>query len=331
MMDDKTVSVIIPVFNVKDYLSECLDSVCGQTCSDIEIIVIDDGSTDGSSEICERYRKKDERIIYLRKDNGGAAAARNIGIDSAGGRWITFCDSDDMLSPVYIEKLRCAAESSEADIVSCGYTTDLSLREVQTDGNQECNDANGVEQTGSAQRSSFVNTGIEALKQNLVRQTLWGKLYRKSVFDDIRIPNLSVHEDVAVIYRLYYKASKVVDIPDILYYNRIRLGSLSEHGLVLGVQLGRLPVLKDKMGFFKEKGQTTLYQMAVKEYVINLLTFIEQADKAGDKEMKRKLKGSFDEIYPEIISMPGSSAFHFSLRAAKISPRLWTAMNRLRK
>ena len=331
MTDDKTVSVIIPVYNVKDYLSECIDSVSRQTYSNIEILIIDDGSTDGSSEICERYRQNDYRIIYLKKENRGAAEARNIGIDSAKGEWITFCDSDDILSPTYIERMLGKAESSGAEIVACGYTTDLCLMEAKNGGNSDDNDVDVVEQTGLRQRSSIINTGIEALEQGKVRQTLWGKLYRKSVFGDIRIPNLSVHEDVAVIYRLYYKASKVVDIPDILYYNRIRRGSLSEHGSVLGVQLGRLPVLKDKMGFFKEKGQTTLYQMAVKEYVINLLTFIEQADKAGDKEMKRKLKGSFDEIYPEIISMPGSSAFHFSLRAAKISPRLWTAMNRLRK
>ena len=99
------VSVIIPVYNVEKYLRRCLDSVVGQTYKDLEIILVDDGSTDGSTEICEEYAKKDSRIRFLRKQNGGLSSARNAGLLVATGEYVTFVDSDDYIEDFTYERL----------------------------------------------------------------------------------------------------------------------------------------------------------------------------------------------------------------------------------
>lgn len=324
------VSIIVPVYNSKDYLEQCIDSLLGQTYKNIEVILINDGSTDESASICKLYKSKDKRIVIIEQENAGAAVARNKGIDNANGTWISFCDSDDIISPFYIEKMYSEALISGSDIVSCGYTSDGRFLQLKSKVEKE-NGSGSDRVIEGINEHSYIYTGAMALEQNMVRQTLWGKLYKKTVFDGIRIPILSVHEDVAVIYRLYYKSSRVAVLPDVLYYNRIRQGSLSAHGAKLGVQLERLPVLREKIAFFKDNEQTVLYQMAVKEYVINILMFSEQARREKNEILVRKLKQDYDVVYPEIIQMTGSRAFHFSLRAAKLNPIFWTLLNRFRK
>ena len=118
------VSVIIPVYNVEAYLRQCLDSVVNQTLKDIEIICVDDGSTDGSAAILKEYATKDERIKILTQSNSGAGAARNAGIARATGEWITFSDADDWIEPDAIEKMVAAAQREDADCVCCGMLRD---------------------------------------------------------------------------------------------------------------------------------------------------------------------------------------------------------------
>lgn len=109
------VSVIIPVYNVAQYLRQCLDSVTGQTLSDIEIICVNDGSTDGSPAILEEYREKDGRIVVINRENGGVSAARNCGMEHARGKYVYFLDSDDYLDPEALGKTVRLAEDNEAD------------------------------------------------------------------------------------------------------------------------------------------------------------------------------------------------------------------------
>lgn len=114
------VSIIIPVYNIKKYLRECLDSVCNQTLKEIQVIAVDDGSTDGSADICREFEKKYPTIFsYYYKENGGAASARNLGIEHAVGEYIGFVDSDDWVEPDMYEKMYCVAENNNVDIVFC--------------------------------------------------------------------------------------------------------------------------------------------------------------------------------------------------------------------
>ena len=113
------ISVIVPVYNVKPYLRKCLDSIINQSYRDLEILIIDDGSTDGSGDICDEYRK-DDRIKVFHTENRGLSAARNLGLDSASGDWIGFVDSDDWIEPDMYEVLIRKGEETGADVVECG-------------------------------------------------------------------------------------------------------------------------------------------------------------------------------------------------------------------
>ena len=114
------VSILIPVYNVEDYLGKCLDSVISQTMNNIEIICVNDGSTDGSQKILEYYKKKDKRIIIVNKENGGLPSARNAGLEIARGEYIGFVDSDDYINKDMYEKMYCAAKKKDSDVVICG-------------------------------------------------------------------------------------------------------------------------------------------------------------------------------------------------------------------
>jgi glycosyltransferase involved in cell wall biosynthesis len=116
------ISIIVPVYNVESYLARCLDSILTQSFSDFELILVDDGSTDGSGEICDSYAGGDERIIVIHRENGGVSAARNTGIRAAGGKYITFCDSDDYWKKEWLDTLHSAVSSSGADLVNAGYS-----------------------------------------------------------------------------------------------------------------------------------------------------------------------------------------------------------------
>ena len=115
------ISVIVPIYNAERFLSECLDSICRQTVKELEILLIDDGSTDSSAEICDRYARQDERIRVFRKENSGASDTRNFGIDQAAGEYIMFFDSDDYVSPDLCEKLLAAMTADGTDFAFCGY------------------------------------------------------------------------------------------------------------------------------------------------------------------------------------------------------------------
>ena len=119
----KLVSIIVPVFNVEKYLRQCLDSILGQTFNQFEVIIVNDGSTDNSGAICQEYEARDNRIVYLEKENEGVSEARNLGLDFATSEYIIFIDSDDWIEPTYVEVLYEKIEEYQADIVFENYTS----------------------------------------------------------------------------------------------------------------------------------------------------------------------------------------------------------------
>ena len=125
-MDNIKVSVTVPIYNTAKYLRQCLDSLKAQTLKNIEFILVDDGSTDISGEICEEYAKKDSRFKVIHQRNGGVAAARQTGLDNAHGEYVIVCDSDDWVEPDMYERMFLKAKETDADIVMCGYIAEYS-------------------------------------------------------------------------------------------------------------------------------------------------------------------------------------------------------------
>ena len=122
------ITVIVPVYNVENYLEKCLDSLINQTYKNIEIIVINDGSTDNQGEICQEYAQKDNRIVYIEKENGGLSDARNVGLDKMTGSYVTFIDSDDWIEQDYIETLYKKIVEYQADIAVGNYILTMKMR-----------------------------------------------------------------------------------------------------------------------------------------------------------------------------------------------------------
>lgn len=211
------VSVIVPVYNVSDYLDECINSIIEQTYNNIEIILVDDGSTDNSAQICDYYKKLDDRIIVIHKKNGGLSDARNAGIEIMSGKYVTFVDSDDYLAKESIALLVKAVEIFDSDMI---FTRD------------GCRFHDGedvmLSENGGEVHNPVLFTREDILVYLFYQKTnimgVPGKLYKSSLFskENIRFPYGVYYEDLATIYRLVLKSNHVTMIDEKLYAYRMR-------------------------------------------------------------------------------------------------------------
>ena len=204
-MNDK-ISVIIPIYNVEAYLNKCLQSIADQTYSNLEIILINDGSPDGCDKLCKEWEQKDSRIIYIKKENGGVCSARNLGLDKATGNYIAFVDADDYISPLMYEKLYTLMVDNKADLVICGRTRILEGRTVT------------YKNTGM-QIFSGKNVNMQNLSCQFDLNICMNKLYKKSLFKDLRFPsNMTYAEDLFIVPDILDNAQKIVYTAEGLYY-----------------------------------------------------------------------------------------------------------------
>lgn len=217
---NKLVSVIIPVFNVRSYLVEALDSVLQQTYENLEIIIIDDGSTDGSGEICDEYAAKDTRVLVIHQENRGLSAARNAGLDKMSGEKVVFLDSDDAYHPDYVQMMMDAMIREQTDLVICRYTVHYTTERMKIGDNKITGPslAPGMYDRAGALRA-FVDAGNDS--------SVWNRLYSRNLWKDIRFPNGNVCEDLDTTYRIIDLCRTVYVVDQPLYLYRKRPGSIS--------------------------------------------------------------------------------------------------------
>ena len=235
------ISIIIPVYNVKKYLSICLDSVIEQTYRELEIILIDDGSTDGSSEICDEYSKKDDRIIVRHQKNAGVSNARNNGLKIASGSLIAFVDSDDFIENDMYTKMCSEIQRSNAEIVICGHNTTSTSGENYSVFYRNCS------------LSNFEAIRI-LIEDKVIRNQLWSMLFQKNLFEGISFPENKIYEDVRTIFKLFLKAKKINIIQEALYNYRYIENSLS-HTKSISSSLDFLEALDEQ-----QKGVCSVYE-----------------------------------------------------------------------
>ena len=211
------ISLIIPVYNVKMYLCECLNSAIMQTYKNLEIIIVDDGSTDGCSTFCDEYERIDSRVTVFHTSHRGLSAARNMGLDhiSPASKYIIFLDSDDWMYNDTIQKLYEEAEAHQADLVSCNYFEEKpkGRRIVYPLYNKLVLENDRI-------ISSYIN-------DHYIGHNAWNKLYKRCLFDDIRYPDGMIFEDVYTTCSIIIKTKKVVVLPEPLVHYRVREKSLS--------------------------------------------------------------------------------------------------------
>lgn len=308
-MDDKNrmdlVSVIVPIYKVEKYLSQCIRSILAQTYETLQIILVDDGSPDRCGEICEEFAGKDDRITVIHKENGGLSDARNAGMEKALGEWFVFVDSDDYIAPDMIEQLYQLAVMHQAKMAWCA------IREIAEDTEYNENEFHEKEfHENEFHQNSFpddkkdneitIYSPSEAEKQFYTmnkQQCLvtWNKIYHKSLFNGVLFPKGKLYEDGYTIYRTIYAADKIVTTSRPLYCYRQRKGSIMEKNsgriFVPSLEAG-----KERMDFYLEHNEHELFRL---ELNLDLYTAIHFYQVIKDKKLRREIKKWYKMFYQD--------------------------------
>ena len=214
------VSVIIPVFNVRPYLNEALDSVLNQTYENLEIIVIDDGSTDGSGMICDEYAQRDGRVSVIHQPNQGLSAARNAGLDIMTGEALVFLDPDDAYLPDYVSTMLQTMIKEKADLVICRAALYRAKKKLHDKGMKK--PGASIKQ-GAYDRIEMLN----ALADEKIGPAVWHKLYSRKLWEKIRFPVGHVYEDIDTAFRIFDICGSAFFLDQVLYLHRKRPGSIT--------------------------------------------------------------------------------------------------------
>ena len=234
------ISVIVPVYQVEEYLDRCVQSIVDQTYTNLEIILVDDGSPDRCPQMCDEWAKRDSRIRVIHKENGGLSDARNAGMQAASGTYIAFVDSDDWVSERYIERLNQAIGHTGAKMAACGVRfVDDEIQNVGLRGEDPTFQVLSAEQALSEQG------------WNRIRAVAWNKLYHRSLLEGEEYPVGKYHEDEFFTYRIVDKAGRVAFVEDELYCYYQRPGSIMHEFTMkrldaLEAYMQRLHLLEEK-------------------------------------------------------------------------------------
>ena len=241
------ISIIVPIYNVENYLRMCLDSIEHQTYSNIEVLLINDGSPDSSGEICKEYVARDSRFRYFEKENGGASDARNYGIERSNGKYLTFVDSDDWLSLTYVEDLYQAAIRNDSDTVISHYTI-----YNESDRNYYVHIWDDYYEKNYTSEELIME--LPKLELNgYIYITSWGILFKKELFNNVKFPKGKVIEDSWTNYKLFFKSKKITYIHKEIYSHRegiLSVGSSINEKLLTDV----LECLLERLAIYTIKG-----------------------------------------------------------------------------
>lgn len=315
------VSIIIPVYNVENYIDACVKSVLRQTHEDIEVLLVDDGSSDQSGEKCDKWATQDSRIKVFHQENQGLSGARNTGIEECIGDWITFVDSDDIVNSRYVEAMLQMACSNQIKIVQCGYCH-FSNEKMDFDNSEIDRDKTDVTQT---KNSVALSSQDFMLSQDYCTMA-WAKLYARELFEHERFPIGKLHEDNAIVYKLIYNAKRIAYTNEILYGYRVRQDSIvGERGYNLR-HLDKKEFLKERVEFFAEREEKELTNLARKEYAFELLEAYGKVKKyhSTEKSILQELKKEYCSVADEVIStVRFSKKTATMMKMAKYAPEIW--------
>lgn len=272
---EKTISVIVPVYNVATYLPQCMESLLNQSYKALEIILIDDGSTDDSPALCDGYAKQDARVKVIHQKNGGAASAKNAGLRIATGEYLTFADSDDYVELDAYAFMVAALEEHGADVIQCSY------RDIFTDSQ--------IDRLASDELVKY--SKIEYLRrytQDWTCALLWDKLYKRFLFDDIFFEEGHIVDDEFFTYQGIMNAQTVIYLPRIVYNYRKRKSS------VTGRLEYRQRTILDKLDYLQKrrKNVTDRFQELKPDYerhFVNMLLWL-VCDPYSTEESVRQIK-----------------------------------------
>lgn len=281
------ISVICTIYNTRKYLRQCLDSIINQTYKDIQIVLIDDGATDGSDRILNEYAQKDKRIKLIHQDNKGHSESRNVGLSIAEGEYVYFIDSDDYIHPQTLELLYENMMQTSADI-SIGNVTRYAALDVSNNRYEVMDNMGALHILVDSVRRRYKDGRF------LPICATWNKIFKKSLFDDIKFPTGRVHDDNATAHRLLYKARTIVLTHAVTYFYRPNQNGIALNGLY---DEDMVAAYEDRINFFISQGLDEFLPLTYSRYgevlyrtYLNLKT----------KDLYDKIMNYLDYIIPEI-------------------------------
>ena len=218
-MNDQ-ISIIVPIYNTEKYLPKCIDSILSQTHTNLQIILVDDGSTDASGEICDEYAGKDNRIMVIRQNHKGVSAARNAGVAAAVGQYVMFVDSDDYVHPDFCRHPYLYAKQNNADLVLFDYEP------IGSKKYKYMKPKSGIKTTGQAIDSLFTYNN----------QAVWNKLFLASTVKQLSFIEGYLYEDIDYLYKAILVSNKVYYLNEVLYYHVWRAGSITQTVSYVGLR-----------------------------------------------------------------------------------------------
>ena len=253
------ISVIVPVYNVEAYLNRCISSILNQSYNNLEVILVNDGSTDESGEICNKYASIDTRVKVIHKENGGLSDARNKGLECFSGNFITFIDSDDFVHIKYIETLYNICKKSDLKVAICNYlkTSESTINNVLK--NEDIS-------TISSREALSHKDG----EWNTMMITAWGKLFHKSLWNELRFPKGMLYEDSATIYKAIYAAEEVAYTLEPLYYYYFNENSIMNSSYSLK-KWDCFPINEEKIEFYRKNNELVLAHFETIKYLGDVL------------------------------------------------------------
>ena len=248
------ISIIVPVYNAEKYLGRCIKSLVMQTYANIEIILVNDGSSDQSKQLCEAYAGKYDNIVLMDKENGGAASARNRGIDIAKGEYLAFVDADDYVQETFIERLYYLCKKYNSEIAICDF---------------EWTDKDNINfKSLVAEEKEWVNTPMEMMfrccNKDKIKETIVpNKLYKKELFGDFRYPEGMTYEDLAATHKILYKATSIAECNNKMYAYFMSGDSVTRKKYNLLNFNSENRAQNERLEFFEKLGNEELFQKAL--------------------------------------------------------------------
>lgn len=322
------ISIIVPVYNVQQYIDRCISSLAGQTYTDIEIILVDDGSTDQSGRICDDYAAKDDRIKVFHVDNGGQSRARNIGISNAHGDYIAFVDSDDYVDPSMYEKLLNTAVESGAGIVESNFEGRHSAAP-----NDSCLDEsiqNGEKYIQMSGRDALARQLNYRVDSRFPGTALWPKMFKSDIIKDIRLPEGRIHEEYAFLAEAFLNCTDYVYQNEVLYHRTIRDDSTTAMKFS-SRSLDKLYVFDQRTDYLNNFGDDELVDYSGEQEYILMLNLYGQACACNSKEDAQSLiqmiKAKKTDIFHSSIDVKRKMKFALFFLSPKLYGKMFEIKN----
>ena len=315
------ITVAVTVYNIKDYLKRSIESVCNQTYHNLEILLVDDGSTDESGKICDDYAKKDERIRVIHKENGGPSEARNYAIEQAKGEYIAFVDGDDWIDPDMYENMYLALKKGEADLAVCSYKQ-VSAKHIEDPTTEEIL---------YFEQDEALESFIREEENVRIQNAAWNKLFKKELLKEQRFPVGKLYEEIVFTTKLLHMAKRVVYLNQ-GYYNYVvdRVGSIMNVGVNKRIFTDQIPLYYEKRKYLQSIDRKDLVDIHNYFFYKRLLLHYQELKATKVEDYKQYCKQIVDIIREEkeyisdaFASTVGSKNEMLKMKLFQINPKVY--------